>query len=107
MLILAHTLALASQNGLVNGERVALDRDQAAVGGDAITDSDGYDVTGDEEVGLDARYLAIVADNAGERRRVFLERGNGLLGTALLRNTDNSVEDEDCEDLEARQNNMC
>lgn len=99
MVVLANALALSRQDGLVDGKRVALDRDEAAVSGDAVADSDRNDIAGHEKLGLDARDLAIVADDAGECGRVLLEGGNGLLGAALLRDTNDGVENEDGEDL--------
>jgi hypothetical protein len=44
--------------------------------------------------------VAAIAEDVGFVGRVFLECGNGLFGAALLRNTDDGVEDENREDLE-------
>jgi hypothetical protein len=40
-----------------------------------------------------------IADNLGLVGGVFLERSNRLFGAALLRDTDDGIEDKDCEDL--------
>lgn len=43
--------------------------------------------------------MAAVTDDVGLVGRVFLERGNGLLGTALLGDTNDGIENENCKDL--------
>lgn len=96
--VLGHRLALARQDGLVDVEAVALDRQDPAVGGDPVADGDGDDIAGDQLVGLDARNVSVAHDLCLVGR-VFLERGDGLFGAGLLRDADDGVEDEDGEDL--------
>jgi hypothetical protein len=76
-----------------------MNREDPAVCGDAVTDCDRDDISGNQVVGLDALDGA-VANDLGLVGRVFLESGNGLLGAGFLRDTDDRVEDENGEDLE-------
>lgn len=95
---LSDALALAREDRLVDAEAVGLERQNAAVGWDAVSDRDGDDVAGNELVGLDAPELA-VANNLCVEGRVFLESGNGLFGAGFLGHANDGIEDEDGEDL--------
>lgn len=92
--ILADTFALTRQNGLVNAEAVALDGNQTAVGRNLVAHGDVYDVSRHEFIGADADQVA-VTNGLSFTRRVLVEGRDGLLGTALLRDTDNGIENED------------
>lgn len=96
--ILTNTLTFTGENGLVDGKAVTFDSNYTAIGGDAVANMDRYDITGDQVVGLDARHVATVSDDVCFVGRVFLEGGDGFLGAALLRDTDDGVEDENGED---------
>lgn len=95
---LADTLAFTGEDGLVDAEAVALNREQSAVGWDAVAHRNGNNIAGNEVVGLDA-LDETVANHLGLVRRVFLEGGDGLLGTAFLGDADDGIEDQDGQDL--------
>ena len=69
--VLAHALALSGKNGLVDGEAVALDCNQSAVGWDARANGNIDDVTGHQLLSLDSRDVSIAKD-VGLVGRVFL-----------------------------------
>jgi hypothetical protein len=77
--ILAYTFALASQDGLVDAEAVAVDAEDSAVGGDAVADSDINDITRDKLLGLD-RLNCSIAHDLGGVCAVLLQGRDGLLG---------------------------
>lgn len=95
--VLANTLALASKDGLVNGEAVAFDGNQPAVCGNPGANRDIDNIAWNELLGLDAVNLPI-AHNVGLVRRVLLERSNGLLSATLLRDSHDRVENQDSQD---------
>ena len=97
--ILGHALALSGQDRLVDVEAVALDRQDPAVSGYPVANRDRDDISGNQLVGLDALDVAVAYD-LGLVGRVFLEGGDGFLGAGFLRDSDDSVEDEDGEDLD-------
>lgn len=99
--ILADTLALAGQDGLVDGEAVALDCNDTAVCRDAVSDRNGDDVAGNQLLGLYSGDVAAITDNIGLVGRVLLQGGNCLLGATFLRDADDGIEDEDGENLDA------
>jgi hypothetical protein len=84
---------------LIDGEAVALNCDESAVGRNAIADGNGDDIARDELISLDSGDMAIVADDAGLIGRVFLQSSNGLLSTALLRDTNYRIENKNGQDL--------
>lgn len=97
--ILADTLALSSKDGLVDGEAVALNGNDSAVGGDSIADSDGNNVAGDQLLSLDSRNMSSIANDVGLVGRVFLQGCDSLFSAALLGDSDDTIENENCEDL--------
>ena len=99
IVFLADTLTLTRQDGLVDGEAVALDCDESAVGRDAIAYGNSDNIARDELISLDSGDMSIVPDDAGLIGRVFLQSSNGLLGTALLRDTNYRIENENGKDL--------
>ena len=96
--VLGHTFTLASENGLVDVEAVALHGQNSAVSGNSITNCHRYNVTRHQIVGLDACDVSIAYD-LGLVGRVFLESGDGLLGAGFLRDSNDGIEDEDGENL--------
>ena len=96
--LLADALALSGQNALVDTETVAVDGQNSAVGGNAITHSHLDNVSWDQLVCLDALNFGI-ANNLGHVGRVLLERGDCLLGRRFLRHANDGVEDQDGENL--------
>lgn len=64
-MILADALALSSENGLVNRETVALDSNDAAISGNAISNRNSNDISGDQVVGFDTRNMTLIANDAG------------------------------------------
>jgi hypothetical protein len=96
--ILSNTLTLSSEDSLVDGEAVTLNCQNSAVCWDPISNSNSNDVSRDQLFRSDPGNMSI-AYNFGLVGRVFLERSNRLFGAALLRDTDDGIEDEDCEDL--------
>lgn len=60
--ILGHTLALSSQDRLVDVETVTLDRQNPAIGGYPVTNRDRDDISRDQLVGLDAFDVSIAYD---------------------------------------------
>lgn len=77
-----------------------MDGQQAAVGGNLVSDSDVDDITGHEELGLDGVEMA-VAEDLCVVGGVLLESGDSLLGAALLRNANYGIENEDGKNLVA------
>jgi hypothetical protein len=96
--VLANTLALSRQDTLVDAEAVAVDRQNSAVGRNAIAHGHLDDVSWNQLVCLDALNLAI-ANDLGLVGRVLLECSDCLFGRRFLRNTYDGVEDEDGENL--------
>lgn len=97
--VLADTLTLSGQDGLVDGKAVALNGNNSAVGRNAVTNRYRHNIARDEVVGLDSGDVAAVADDIGFVGRIFLEGSNGFFGAAFLRDSDDGVEDENREDL--------
>lgn len=95
--VLAYTLALASQDRLVDAEAVAVDAEDSAVGGNAVADSDVDNVTRDQLLGLD-RLNCSIAHDLGGVCAVLLQGRNGLLGRRFLADTDDGVQDQNGED---------
>jgi hypothetical protein len=95
---LANALALSGQDGLVQAERIAVNGEYAAVGGDTVAYRNMNDIARNEVVGLDFLGYAI-SDDLGFIGRILLERGNGLFSAALLRNTDDGIENQDGQNL--------
>lgn len=104
--VLADTLALSSQDTLVDTEAIAVDRQDSAVGRNAIAHSYLDDVSGNQLVCLDALDLAIT-DDLGHIGRVLLKCSDCLFGRRFLRHTDDGVEDEDGEDLGVLVRSCC
>jgi hypothetical protein len=77
--VFADTLALSGQDTLVDTEAVAVNRQNSAIGRDAIADSDLDNVSRNQLVGLDALNLAI-ANDLGLVGRVFLQCSDCLFG---------------------------
>jgi hypothetical protein len=77
--VLADTLTLSGQDTLVDTEAVAVDRQDSAVGRDAIAHSHLDNVSWNQLVCLDALNLAI-ADDLGLVGRVLLECSDCLFG---------------------------
>jgi hypothetical protein len=96
--VFADTLALSSQDTLIDAEAVAVDRQNSAVGRNAITHGDLDNVSRNQLVGLDALNLAI-ANDLGLVGRVFLKCSDSLFSRRFLRYTYDGVEDEDGENL--------
>jgi hypothetical protein len=96
--VFADTLALSGQDTLVDAEAVAVDRQNSAVGRNAITHGDLDDVSRDQFVCLDALNFAI-ANDLGLVGRVFLKCSDCLFSRRFLRYTYDGVEDEDGENL--------
>jgi hypothetical protein len=95
--VFAHTLALASQDRLIDAEAVAVDAEDSAVGGDAVADSDVDNVTRDQLFGLD-RLNCSIAHDLGGVCAVLLQGRNSLLGRRFLADTDDGVQDQDGKD---------
>ena len=104
--VLADTLALSSQDTLVDTEAVAVDRQNSAIGRYAIAHSHLDDVSGNQLVCLDALNLAI-ADDLGDIGRILLKCSDCLFSRRFLRYTDDGVEDEDGEDLGVLVRSCC
>lgn len=102
--VFSNALALSGQDSLINRKAVALDGNNTAVGGNSISNRNGNNVARNKVVGLDSGYVTTVADDVGFVGGVFLQSGDGLLGTAFLGYTDDGVEDEDCENLHVQRN---
>jgi len=96
--IFSNTLALTGQDSLVDAEAVAQDGKNTAVGGDLVSDSNIDDITGDELISANVGKIS-VSQHLGFARRVLVQRGNGGFGTALLRHSDDGIEDQDSKDL--------
>jgi hypothetical protein len=105
-MFLANALTLASQDSLVDGKAVALNGNQTAIRGDAVTNSHSDDITRHKLVGLDTRDMAVVPDHVGLVGRVLLEGSNGLLGAALLGDTNDRIENENCKNLQRIDGSM-
>lgn len=97
--IFPNALAFTGENGLVDGKAVALDRQNSAIRRYPVSNRNRNDISGNQLFGADAANVPIT-DNLGFVGRVFLERGNSLFGAALLRDTDDGIEDEDGKNLD-------
>ena len=84
---------------MVDVEAVTLDRQNPAVSGNPVANSDGNDISRNQFICLDACNVSVAYD-LGLVGGVFLEGGNSLFGAGFLRDSDDSVEDENGEDLE-------
>lgn len=96
--LLSDTLTFTSQDSLVDTEAVAVDADQTAIGGHAVTHSNVNHITGDQFLCLNLLSLSI-PNNLGFVGRVFLKCRDSLLGAAFLGNTDNRVKDKNSQNL--------
>ena len=96
--LLSNTFTLASQDSLVDAEAVAVDGEQSAVGGDTVTHRNLDHVSGNQIFSLNLANLSIT-DNLGLVGRVFLQGGDCLFGAALLGDSDDTIENENCENL--------
>ncbi|KAK5624687.1 hypothetical protein RRF57_000402 [Xylaria bambusicola] len=97
-MILANTLTLACQDGLVNSEAVAFDGNNPTIGRDAVTNGDRDDISWYKLFSLDTRDMSVSNDTC-DIGGVFLESGDGFLGTAFLRHANNGIENENSQDL--------
>ena len=88
--ILGYTLALSSQDGLVDVEAVARNGQDPAISGYPVTDCDRDDISVDQLVGLYAFDMSVTYDFRFVGR-VFLEGCNGLFGASFLRYSDDGV----------------
>ena len=95
--ILRDALALSGEDGLVDIETIAVDRQNPAVCGNSVADGDRYNIARHQIICLDTGDAAI-ANDLGLVGRVFLKGGNGLLGARFLRHAHDGVENEDGED---------
>lgn len=95
--LFANTLALTSQDTLVDAKAIAVDAEQSAIGGNLVSNRYINHISRDQLFRLDALNLSITNDLGGVGT-VFLEGSNSLFGRAFLAHTDDCVEDEDGED---------
>lgn len=99
--VFPNALTFTGKDGLIDTEAVALDRQNTAISRDTIPDSNVDDVTWDKLFGANSGNMTVTND-LSLVRGVLIKCGNRLFGAAFLGDTDNCVQDKNCEDLRER-----